>query len=285
MDLKVFKNLILNKPAFLLSGNLYLRYLKFVALICLKYISIKPIFLKSSSEIVYKVKLYYIFKKNETIFTTSPYRVSRFIRGFENAGLRSITRYHVESILRLNTNIDVIDIGANVGEFTAGVLRMCKSRVYCFEPDPTAFFCLKQNFKSSCNDLNLINKAIGNKSNSLKFYCSPETADSSFIEPFFYSKIISVNTDTLREVIIDINSQNLMIKCEAEGYEPEILESAGSQLRQAAYVIVDAGPERRGCSTVDRVIQLLELQGFETILYENSIVHGINLEKVIKSEI
>jgi hypothetical protein len=89
----------------------------------------------------------------------------------------------------------------------------------------------------------------------------------------------------LREVIIDINSQNLMIKCEAEGYEPEILESAGSQLRQAAYVIVDAGPERRGCSTVDRVIQLLELQGFETILYENSIVHGINLEKVIKSEI
>jgi FkbM family methyltransferase len=274
-----------NKPAFVLPGNLYLKYLQFVALFTLKFILIKPICLKSSAEIVYKVKLYNLFKKNETIFTTSPYRVSRFIKGFENAGLRSITRYHAKSILALNPNMDVIDIGANVGEFTVGALGIGKRRVHSFEPDPTAFYCLEQNFKNNCDDLNLIDKAIGDKSHSLKFYSSPGSADSSFIEPFFYSKIISVNTDTLKDVILQMNSQNLMIKCEAEGYEPEILESAGAQLKQATYVIVDAGPERRGCSTVERVIQLLEFQGFDTVLYDNTIVHGINLGKVINNEI
>ena len=58
-----------------------------------------------------------------------------------------------------------------------------------------------------------------------------------------------------------------MLKLEAEGAEPEVLEGAISVLNSIDYVSADVGPERgiHEQETRDTVVNFLEAHGFELI--------------------
>jgi FkbM family methyltransferase len=61
-----------------------------------------------------------------------------------------------------------------------------------------------------------------------------------------------------------------LIKCDAEGAEPEVIEGLKKNLTKVDYITIDTGPERRGKSTTDDVVKLLKEKNFEIIKIANT---------------
>lgn len=156
----------------------------------------------------------------------------------------------------------VIDIGANSGELALheGFLD-CK--YVAIEPDPSAFRALSLNHPQGT----LINNAISNTRGTLEFYLATSEADSSLFKPAFYTETIMVNVITLDECMAQHNIEGpiKLLKIEAEGMEPEILQGSMNALAVTKYIALDAGPERGGQPTAPDCLNFLFGRGFRLI--------------------
>jgi FkbM family methyltransferase len=218
-------------------------------------------------------EIYFLSSKKGEIYCTSGYRVSRFIKGIKNSGDRSWIRYGIPKLNPRGKLFTIIDIGANVGEFTQGGINNGAKIIFAYEPDPIAFYCLQKNLTKN-NNVKIFDLAISN-SNSIKdFYKATQTADSSLIEPSSYDEIIKVINVTLDSQLELYPAVIDLIKIEAEGYEPEIIEGAVETLKRTKYVVVDVGPERYGEKTDIEVSKLLTNQGFKVVAASYNIIHA-----------
>ena len=151
----------------------------------------------------------------------------------------------------------VLDIGANVGEFALRANEL-GATVYAFEPDPIVFSALQMNLP--CEAFNL---AIYHKEGALKFYSAVNGADSSLIEPKHFDTVVEVRSQTLDSFVEERGIQCIaLLKCDAEGAEPEVLKGARNALQLTQRVTIDCGRERRGESTEDECRELLVESGF-----------------------
>ena len=155
-----------------------------------------------------------------------------------------------------------IDCGANVGEL--GLWARDENLDYVpFEPEI---------LEAECCDLNNFDGraktrryALWNESKVTDFYSKPESADSSIIEmaePTRQARVNAVRLDTA----LDTNqlssvSGTTILKVEAEGAEPEVLEGAAGVLPYIDWVAVDCSPERG----TERANTLVETNG---LMYE-----------------
>lgn len=132
----------------------------------------------------------------------------------------------------------VIDCGANIGELYFWFLFNGLSiRYVAFEPSPLEFSALRLN----CPDAESHNVALWNRNETLNFYLASEDADSSIIEPARHQGEIAVEARRLDEYI---TGPVRLLKLEAEGAEPEILEGIGEKLPLIHYIAADLGFER-----------------------------------------
>jgi FkbM family methyltransferase len=149
-----------------------------------------------------------------------------------------LKEYLIEDISFYDNDI-VIDCGANIGDFFLCFDK--KIKYVGIEPSPSEFLNLQQNVQSQI----ILNKALWNKSNEvLKFYIASEEADSSLIEIKNYEKIEEVQTITLDDLIDELKQNIKLIKLEAEGAEPEILQGLKKNINKVNYITIDAGFER-----------------------------------------
>jgi len=153
----------------------------------------------------------------------------------------------------------VVDIGANVGEFS---LSACKAeKIYAFEPDPIAFRCLRQNLISLPHECLQI--ALSDANRHAEFFLASSSADSSTIEPEKYDRKVTISVRTLDDVCEEKSLNRIdFLKVEAEGAEPEVLRGAKRILNSVCKVAVDVSAERRGESTWKEVKEILERSGF-----------------------
>lgn len=101
---------------------------------------------------------------------------------------------------------------------------------------------LKNNVKRSEN---LFDMALGNVDSELVFYTATSKGDSSLIEPEVWTEKIVVQVIRLDSFIEEKQIPSIkLLKLEAEGFEPEILEGLGNMLDRCEYVAVDGGYER-----------------------------------------
>ena len=70
------------------------------------------------------------------------------------------------------------------------------------------------------------------------------SGDSSILPINNYTEIISIQTTTLDNEIDKIQQKIKLIKLEAEGFEPEILQGLKKYLNSVEYITVDCGFER-----------------------------------------
>tara|TARA_B110000483_G_C18081741_1_gene498385 strand:+ start:684 stop:1067 length:384 start_codon:yes stop_codon:yes gene_type:complete len=82
------------------------------------------------------------------------------------------------------------------------------------------------------------------ESNNVEFYLSDEFGDSSILPINNYTKKITIETTTLDKEIDKIKKKIKLIKIEAEGFEPEILQGLKKNLNYADYITIDCGFER-----------------------------------------
>lgn len=154
-----------------------------------------------------------------------------------------------------------IDCGANVGDLKIWFDLNHKDIEYVgFEPSPIEFNCLKANIQSGT----VHNLGLWNKEGELEFYVSSQGADSSLIQPKSYDKKVITKVARLEEFI---DKPIKLLKLEAEGAEPEILQGLGQKLKLVQYISADLGYERgiESESTLAPVTNYLLSKGFELI--------------------
>lgn len=159
-----------------------------------------------------------------------------------------------------------LDCGANVGDLKIWFdLNNIKIEYIGFEPSPIEFNCLKENVKPSV----VYNIGLWNETRELEFFVSSQGADSSLIEPANFDERIKVSAQRLETYV---KSKVKILKLEAEGAEPEILEGLGEKLELVEYISADLGPERGvNCeSTLVPVTNYLLNRGFELL----NVSHG-----------
>ena len=192
-------------------------------------------------------------------------RNSFFTKGIQERLDQLIDEYLIKNIT-LKTNDLIIDCGANIGEFTLAVNHIAPNLNFvCIEPEKKEFSILKKNL-SHLNSINL-NIALSNKIGEATFFKKNINGDSSLFY-FEGSKKTKVQTITLDSIFEKYQLKSCKIlKLEAEGAEPEILEGANNVLKKIKFITVDCGPER-GISqekTITSVSNILYSNNFELI--------------------
>jgi len=134
----------------------------------------------------------------------------------------------------------VVDCGANVGDLLLYFKhKNFKINYLGIEPSPEEHSCLEINAK----DYTHSNIGLWNKKAKKTFFISSDGADSSLITPSTFDSKIDIICDRLDNLLSD-NKNVKLLKLEAEGAEPEVLDGASTILRNIEYISADLGPER-----------------------------------------
>ena len=168
-------------------------------------------------------------------------RYNRYKRGVKRGIDGLASDYHLDTLESLDGGT-FIDCGANVGEL--GIWAQSRHMNYiAFEPEQLEADCCDQN--NFGGQPLTIRKALWKETTTLEFFHKADTADSSAFAVSDYSEktvIPAVSLDG--ELDLTKLSRPLILKLEAEGAEPEVLEGAAKFLEIADYVAVDCGYER-----------------------------------------
>ena len=150
--------------------------------------------------------------------------------------------YHLSSI-EIKPSGVLIDCGANIGELGIWARKNCLEYIP-FEPEP---------LEAKCSDLNNDGThtrchPLWNENTILPFYSAPEAADSSLIFMGGTPQRATVEAITLDSATnisyLSRISGTVILKIDAEGGEPEVLQGARDTLAYVDYVVVDCGHER-----------------------------------------
>jgi len=176
----------------------------------------------------------------------------------------------------------VIDIGANIGEFSI-IAHKRGAVVYAIEADNFIFGALKKNTEGSAN-IFLLCEIIWNKNEIVTFYSSARGADSSVIKPDYFTHSYKAEAVTLDCLMRNKNIHRVkLIKCDSEGAEPEVLHGAEKILRKTEWVAFDCSPERHGESTFEYTRKFLISNGY-TICSDNEIKDVRGMRVIAKND-
>jgi FkbM family methyltransferase len=197
----------------------------------------------------------------EIRFASVNSRVLSYLGGFIARAEYVGKTYFLDSIDFKSGDL-VVDCGANMGDLEYYLGKHAPNVIYFgFEPNPHDFVCLENNV----GPLKCKNIGLWNIEGSIPFYVNDAHASSSFIEPPEYSDIIRIPASTL-SAQFPVEKIRLL-KLEAEGAEPEVLQGAALILKNIDYISADVGPERgvEEEETRDFVVNFLTTSGFELI--------------------
>jgi FkbM family methyltransferase len=133
-------------------------------------------------------------------------------------------------------NKDIIDCGANIGLFSLYVKKNFKVKsIYCIEPDPANIILLKKNIEQNQPDsVNLLECAVGDKKGICSFISTDNGVGSYLGEKVLKKneKLITVNVDTLDNLVADNKIRPGFIKIDVEGFELQALSGAKKTLKK-----------------------------------------------------
>jgi len=133
-----------------------------------------------------------------------------------------------------------IDVGANVGNYSAMLLHSTQAQVISFEPLPSAFFELQKKTNDYGGRSILENKGVGEIDDKLLIHYSDEvTSHASFSVEV--KKVPYVRND--KQVEVDVVSLDSylskiaypavdLIKIDTEGFESEVLKGASESIQR-----------------------------------------------------
>lgn len=179
--------------------------------------------------------------------------------------LKSLLRDYMIDGLEIPEKATIIDCGANIGEIGMGLrLKSASIDYHAFEPSDPEYHLCQLNNPLGTN----IKAALWKKTEALTFYSKKTSADSSAIEIEDFDSVVTVDAITLEEYCQKKNIKEIfLLKLEAEGAEPEVLEGAVGVLGRVRYITADCGFERgkERASTAPEVTNFLLQHGFEMV--------------------
>jgi FkbM family methyltransferase len=202
------------------------------------------------------------FEEGSSLHIVTPQRLARYREGAVDV-LDAMRYKYVDPTWDLSGDKVVLDVGANIGEFSLALLDENPAlHIYCFEPDPSVIPALRLNLGITEN-ARIIQVALGEEDVETAFFVSSADADSSLVRPERIEREIKVGERRLDAFFGETHLSHIaLLKIDAEGAEPEVLRGARATLERVQHVAVDAGPERRGQSTMPEVTGILTAAGF-----------------------
>ena len=190
------------------------------------------------------------------------YGAINYGNGIDNRAIEIGNAYMLNEI-NFNKGDCIIDCGANVGDL---LLYFDFNKIYVdyigIEPSPEEYSCLKEN-ASGHKTLQI---ALWNEKIEKTFYVDSDGADSSLFVTANFDNEIKIKCNRLDN--LQINKTHIkLLKLEAEGAEPEIVEGAREILKKTEFVSADLGPERgiNSLETYGPVTDLLYKNNFRLI--------------------
>jgi FkbM family methyltransferase len=212
-----------------------------------------------------------------SIYLVNPNRWRRYRRGIPRQLRRLARTYGATDHAKEFPGKTVIDIGANIGEFTLFAANH-GAEVIAIEPDRENLQVLQKNVGT--RPVRIVQKAVWKETTRLPLYAAPLDADSGLIAAPTATATYEVEAARLDDITKELGvGEIFFIKADAEGAEPEVLMGAPETLARTRYVSFDCGPEREGESTVAGARALLEDAGFrvELLKRRRTIVFGTNM--------
>tara|TARA_B100000989_G_scaffold39741_1_gene25202 strand:- start:13809 stop:14699 length:891 start_codon:yes stop_codon:yes gene_type:complete len=219
-------------------------------------------------------------------------RLHNYAIGVQKKGQRLAESYGIEG-LEFKPDDIILDVGANSGDSLIYFRNLgIPLSIYCFEPDPRALESLKANAASWPECVEVVPHPLGETEGPITLYVSSLGGDTSLSRPPNYEDKMVVESFTLdgwfeRERLKDkIGKPIKLMKLEAEGFEPEILQSGLSTIHQVEYIAADLGWERgldQEC-TIPQVVNLLLANQFRLKSVSPDGVHFL-FENITLSEI
>ena len=213
-------------------------------------------------------------------------RVSRFVSGRKHALSRILSQYHVSDFSEIRVDT-VLDIGANIGEFSLACLEMGATKVYSVEPVLENFKCLEMNLLEFKFKSKRFQMALGAVNVDLPLYVAKERQNSSLIKPNNVESTVTVKCMRLDDFLEELTDSPIdLLKMDAEGFEPEVLSGLQSKLFRIRNYAIDCSPERENNDTIQQVTKFFELNRIKYRIrksWNNSrivIVAGENLSEV-----
>lgn len=160
----------------------------------------------------------------------------------------------------------IIDVGANVGEFSMILQRAGFQNILTVEPEEQEASCADKNIHGG--QLKTVRKALWEFTGEVDFYQPNETGDSSTFPNNLSWPKIRKDCVTLDDLVLDYGiSKITCLKLEAEGAEPEVLRGATLAMGITQYILADLGSERgpQEESTFLETNEILVENGFELI--------------------
>lgn len=144
--------------------------------------------------------------------------------------------HHLRKIVGETLSI-VVDVGANIGQFSAAInYWFPMARVISIEADPQTYVTLVRN--SQLTENQNINLAISDKKEKIDFYRGDLSVTSSLIKTHANQNSIKINADTLDAVLAPLDKIDL-IKIDVEGAELNALRGAQHSLSRCTYLLLE----------------------------------------------
>ena len=171
----------------------------------------------------------------------------------------------------------IIDLGANVGQFSIAALHLFPgTRVWCFEPNPTALRQLQKNIRS-CNGISTSSIAIGDARgkavlniNSHSHSSSLLKLGSTHVENFPAAReidAVTVQVDRLDNVFgaEDLLGQTVLLKIDVQGFERPAILGASGILHLIDFVVLETSfkPLYKDEAVFNEVLDLMKEKGFK----------------------
>ena len=201
---------------------------------------------------IFKLDVRFQFDKNLKLFVANNNKLKRYFhemeRGFNfyQRGLnfrgKNLFKSYCLDLIQFKFDDIIIDCGANYGDLFLELSKKIDEQNYItFEPGPEEFKCLCKSLPSAINN----NLGLSNKKGTMSFYLLSATGDSTLCFRNDNKNKIEISVTTLDDYASENNIKHCkLLKLEAEGWEPEIIEGGHKFLKKCEFVAIDGGPER-----------------------------------------
>lgn len=203
----------------------------------------------------------------DMIIVARPPRLRYFRTGIVSREEQLIREYCLAKVPITEGDL-VVDVGANIGEVSRLLARRNGAVPIAIEPDGREFTALQRNllpFRGRA-----LHELLWSSVEDLRFFDDNDSGDSSIFaaRDGLESEVRRTTTlDALLDSAGYSDASFRLLKLEAEGAEPEILDGAAATLARTEFVAVDAGPERglNKETTLVPVYERLRARGFKAI--------------------
>lgn len=163
----------------------------------------------------------------------------------------------------------IVDVGANVGEWSAAVLELVSpAKLIVIEPGPAMFAQLREKFGGK-SGIELHNVAIGEANGTTTLRVTRDSTGASLLSPREEMKeLIGSNWTVENEVECPIRtldgllaavSEVSLLKIDVQGYEKEALAGATATLAKTKFLLIELNymPQYEGGSWFGEIHELL----------------------------